>query len=121
MKRINEPIACIIFTLSFSLFVGVGAVYSQRDCCREKAIQRFSFLKKIHNPKTISHSPNGTFVLHKPYTYKDKISYPQHAYDLAIAYYYINLDSAIYYYREATPTGRSVSLRPDIPKRLAAA
>lgn len=97
-----EVIARIFFTLTFSLFVGVRAVYAQKDCCREKAIQRFSFLKKIHNPKTISHNPNGTFALHKPYTYKDKISYPQHAYDLAITYYHINKDSAIYYYREAT-------------------
>lgn len=76
--------------------------HAQKDCCAEKALQRFSFLKHTYRSNTISNNLNGTFVLHRPYTHKDKESYSQNAYEHAIAYYYINRDSAIHYYNEAT-------------------
>lgn len=77
-------------------------VHAQKDCCGEKALQRFSFLKNIYRTNTISNNLDGTFVLHKPNTYKDKESYSEKAYEHALAYYFINRDSAIHYYNEAT-------------------
>jgi len=102
MNRLKIHTAKIIYLFSISLLVCVTMVHAQKDCCAEKALQRFSFLKQIHRSNTISKNLDGTFVLHKPYTHKDKKSYSQHAYEHAIAYYFINRDSAIYYYNEAT-------------------